>query len=252
MILPSCAYASDEDRRTGTFVSSTALSLKSTQGCQLAAASAAIYAKQEEDKKMKETQNRKFASKGLPKITSDKIVNDVESESAVELFVGGGITTPTAAARVFLSRIFHLPTVNHPILSKLENKSETQSKTERRKMSKENDKSSVPFPTSIKENNFLDFSMFLPNQEKGTEEDVVLYPITGFTLVTTTDNNSQSPEHHVHVLPPPDRSQNACRIEGVKESKTDPVYGWFSPSCQLGNLFDDDDKYITPHQVEDM
>jgi len=114
------------------------------------------------------------------------------------------LVTPTQAAREFVSRVFSipshiLPNVSHMQQSWLHN----------------------PF-----EHNEI--------CEDERRDDVVLYPLVGFTFVNVNDE--------MKVLPPPFTS-GACSIGSMRQTKESPVYGWFSPCCQLGDLYGDDETY---------
>jgi hypothetical protein len=155
--------------------STTAIHLLPSQGCQLAAASAAALAKEE----------------GL----------DVSRSPAKQ----EEKATPTNAARELVTRMFNLPSqmMSHP---------------------SDSSEIKLPFPVA-----------------SDSREDVVIYPIVGFTFVKLKDG-------HMRVVP----SMNAkgeCNINNFHKSRTQPTFGWFSPSCKLGDLHSDDEEYFANKDV---
>jgi hypothetical protein len=70
-----------------------------------------------------------------------------------------------------------------------------------------------------------------------THKDDVLQPVVGFRWVAV---ESEDGETTYQVLPP--MGKCACLLP--KKNKDEELYGWFSPACQLGSLYsDDEDKY---------
>jgi len=157
----------------------TALHLLPSQGCQLAAAFAAASVK-EEDKP--------------------------QPQDPVSLH-NGSFSDPTQAARVFVSRVFSIP--SHIL----------------------------PHSASNSQHNWL-HNPFEHNEVciDKEEDDVVLFPVVGFTFV-------KGENEEVQVLPSPDGSVGACNIDSVRQTKELPLYGWFSPCCKLGDLYEDDQMY---------
>lgn len=68
------------------------------------------------------------------------------------------------------------------------------------------------------ENKNVMTKMSSQNQKK---EDVVYYPVTGFTFVKNGEN----------VVALPTKSNVSCRLP--PSTKNQEVYGWFSPACKL-------------------
>jgi len=266
--LPSPSSESTSSSRVSRrSCTSTSLHLIPQAGAQLAAASAAIYAKLEEEKKKEQrTVNVVSTTTTTTKVSPQDVVvrsstdemqhgNSEGLGGPIESIVGS-VVTPTQAARVFLSRVFSL-TSNHDDLvdsiphttnndqleSSLQGRSTSSTSTPNRLGSTDEQQQ--------QQQHHVDFSMFLPSfHHKDTEEDIVRYPITGFTLVTTTDD-ADPQQFQVHALPPPNVG-SACDIVAMKESKASPVYGWFSSACRLGNLFDDDKSYVNPSEMDDL
>jgi len=156
--------------------SSTALYLLPSQGCQLAAASAAASVKEEDHNIINNRSSPDLIDGNHPELSAQSI-------------------TPTQAARVFAWRVFSIPT------------------------------------------------HILPNGASNNEvriddkqDDVVLFPIVGFTFV-------KGENEEVQILPSPDGSVGACNIDSIRQTKELPLYGWFSPCCKLGDVYADDQMY---------
>ena len=66
--------------------------------------------------------------------------------------------------------------------------------------------------------------------ELSGEDDVVVYPIVGFTFVKHGDESK--------VLPT--STNAACSIDSYRKSRTEATYGWFSPCCKLGDIHSDE------------
>ena len=83
----------------------------------------------------------------------------------------------------------------------------------------------------------------LPSHQKSHEEqddrNTVYHPIVGLTYVKVHDDDDNT--DHVRILP--SYSTPSCSIESHKSSCTLPVYGWFSPACFLGSIYDSDEDY---------
>lgn len=158
------AFCSTKVVHTTHAVPKTIVHLLPSQGCQLAAASAAALAKEEIEKNS----------------TTD------QEERA----------TPTNAAREFALRLFNLPSqiMNSP---------------------SESINLSLPFPVASE-----------------TEEDVVVYPIVGFTFVKFENDKMR--------VVPSSNARGECNINNFQKSRTEPTYGWFSPCCKLGDLHSED------------
>lgn len=163
-----------------------ALCLVPSQGCQLAAASAAALAKLEEEREeMKEST-----------ITSRSTSSSSDS-SAQNL-------RPSDATREFVSRLFHLP----PFASKSQ--------------------ATEQFASDRK----------APNDKNHYHDDVVLYPIVGFQYVKLQDGSTRGiPTMNLS----PEKA--ACNFSAKRMSEEQPLHGWFSECCMLGNLFATDDEY---------
>jgi len=174
--------------------SNTALHLVPSQGCQLAAASAAASVKEEDNPQHRDQ-----------KLLSNGSFPDQIDSSPPEL--SGQSITPTQAARVFVSRLFSIP--SHII----------------------------PNGTSNSQQSWLQ-NPFEHNEAclDEVQDDVVLFPIVGFTFV-------KGENEEVQVLPSPNGAGGACNISSVRQTKEAPVYGWYSPACQLGDLHADDQVY---------
>jgi len=112
--------------------------------------------------------------------------------------------TPTQAAREFASRLFSIP-------SQINSSHETHTSW-----------ITDPLQSASESSTF-----------QNDNEDVVLYPLLGFTFVKTDDGK------HVRALPSPNAS-GVCNIKSLQDTKESPLYGWFSSCCYLGD-FDDDD-----------
>lgn len=172
--------------------SSTAIHLLPSQGCQLAAASAAASVKDED--------SARFGDQSL----SDKSVH----EQMDDKHVGNSSHNigSTNAAREFVSRVFSIPAYILP-------------------------------RASNSQQNWL-FNPFEQNEVCISEDqdDVVLFPIVGFTFVTTEDDEMK-------VLPSHKTSRGSCNIASARHAKELPVYGWFSQCCPLGDLYADDETY---------
>jgi len=253
--LPSTTSTDSISSSSSKSGSSTSLHLVPQAGAQLAAASAAIYAKIEEEKKKEELSTVHSVGDDMRSNTKElNNMNDERLGRPIESLVGSVVATPTQAARVFLSSIFSLTSNHNDLVDSIPrtiNNEEQLSNAKHRP-------SSLPLgpmkleSTDEQQHHHVDFSMLLPSfHHEDTEEDVVRYPITGFTLVTTTDDANPD-QFQVHALPPPNTSRSTCDIIAMKESKTSPVYGWFSPACKLGNLYGDDGRYVNPVNPSNM
>jgi len=63
-------------------------------------------------------------------------------------------------------------------------------------------------------------------------DDVAVFPIVGFTYVRVEDTMK---------IVPSVNAKGAINIQSIGKTRTQDVYGWFSPSCSLGSLYSDDD-----------
>lgn len=76
------------------------------------------------------------------------------------------------------------------------------------------------------------------SSDESEDDEALLYPIVGFEWVAVNKDGS---EKEYVVLPT--TCNPSCSIKG----HSDEVYGWFSQSCKLGSIFDDDDiAYCAP------
>jgi len=114
---------------------------------------------------------------------------------------------PTHAAREFVSRLFSIPS------------------------------NILPHGASNGQQSWL-HNPFEQNEVRinENEDDVVLFPIVGFTIVTTEDDEMK-------VLPSHNTPRGSCNLESVRRARDLPLYGWFSPCCPLGHLYDDHESY---------
>ena len=62
--------------------------------------------------------------------------------------------------------------------------------------------------------------------------DVAVFPIVGFTYVKLEDTMKVVPSVN---------AKGIINIQSMRKTRTEEVYGWFSPSCSLGSLYSDDD-----------
>lgn len=161
-----------------------ALYLVPSQGCQLAAASAAALAKQEEERQeMKEST-----------ITSRTTISDSSAQNL----------HPSDATREFVSRLFHLP----------------------------------PFASKSQATEQFASDMKVLNDKNHDHDDVVLYPIVGFQYVKLQDGSTRGiPTMNLS----PEKA--ACNFSAKRMSEEQPLHGWFSECCMLGNLYATDDEY---------
>lgn len=173
--------------------SNTALHLLPSQGCQLAAASAAASVKDEDSAQLRD--------QSLSDETFLEQMN-VKHNGSSQNGIG-----PTHAAREFVSRVFSIPSYILPHGGSNSQQSWLHN----------------PF-----ENNDVCIS--------DDHNDVVLFPIVGFTFVKTE-------EDEMKVLPSHNTSRGSCNIDSVRQTKNLPLYGWFSACCPLGDLYADDDSY---------
>ncbi len=76
------------------------------------------------------------------------------------------------------------------------------------------------------------------------ELDEVVYPVVGFQFVKLESGS-------MRAVPSPN-AVGACNINSIHQSNTQPVYGWFSPACRLGNSFAvDDESYCMDPELKD-
>jgi len=68
------------------------------------------------------------------------------------------------------------------------------------------------------------------------EDDVVLYPVVGFRWVGVDNENKGSKRYQ--VLPMSFKA--SMPIMKIREQE---IYGWYSPCCARGNVFDDYEFY---------
>lgn len=168
-----------------------ALNLVPSQGCQLAAASAAALAKLEEEK---------------DESNSHKRDNDSTTASNSNL-------RPSDATREFVSRLFHLPFVSGK-------PSEEVADLKIPGIHHESDTATTTGGTNDHHN------------------DVVLYPIVGFQYVKLQDGSTRGIPT-INASP----EKATCNFSAMNMSKQQPLHGWFSECCMLGDLFANDDEY---------
>ena len=76
------------------------------------------------------------------------------------------------------------------------------------------------------------------NDEDHKKDDIVLFPIIGFQYVKLNDGS-------IRGIPTINASPEkvSCNLDAMQMKMTQPEYGWFSPCCQLGDLFSDHEEY---------
>lgn len=72
----------------------------------------------------------------------------------------------------------------------------------------------------------------LPFLANGEEEDIVYYPLVGFQFVKVEER----------VVALPSSTVGAINIKNRAEAQKQEVFGWYSPTCQLGNPYSGDDE----------
>ena len=200
----------------------TSLQLLPKQGCQLVAASEAIYAKQHQQHQ----QDKKEHTQDQFHVKNNQDMDQSSSSTSSMCSNNNSMMTPTNAARIFLSRVFSLPS---PTVNKSDRPSSKSQATEEVKLADLSSFDSHPAVTTTTTTNTI-----TSHKDNDKNNNEVVYPITGFTFVTTT-NPSNPNEMTVHVLPPPNTSRCACNIDSVKQSQSLPLFGWFSPACPLNS-----------------
>ena len=121
--------------------------------------------------------------------------------------------TPTQAARVFVSRVFHIPShiLPHPITDECEIDDSIHPKSKGRNIKTQD------------------------SGDADEDDTAVLFPLVGFTFVKNDDNIVQAlPSANTRAL---------CMIDSVAQTKELPSYGYYSPCCYLGDVNADDDEY---------
>lgn len=115
--------------------------------------------------------------------------------------------TPTTAARELVSRIFNLPSqiFSSPVSTS------TNSET-------------TDFPIQV-----------VPD----AVDDNVVFPIVGFQFVTL---ETESGKNKIRAFPSTNTG-GFCNIDSFHKARSLPTYGWFSPACQLGDVYANDESY---------
>ncbi|GFH49593.1 hypothetical protein CTEN210_06069 [Chaetoceros tenuissimus] len=72
----------------------------------------------------------------------------------------------------------------------------------------------------------------LPFLANGEQEDFVYYPLVGFQFVKVEER----------VVALPSSTVGAINIKNRAQAQKQEVFGWYSPTCQLGNPYSDDDE----------
>jgi len=194
--------------RSTSSSSPTVLHLIPSQGCQLAAASEAALAKKKLDQENPENGNN--SSRGSNS-------NSNGSQNIKHL-------SPSDATREFVSRLFHLP-------SQFNNHNKKQQKDSIIEFK-------IPGITNTNTNSG-DMKNNDSNYSDDTGADVVLFPIVGFQYVKLQDGSIRGIPTCNAVA-----EKAVCNIDAVHMSQTQPLHGWYSKCCLLGNVYvDDHDEY---------
>lgn len=170
--------------------SSSALNLVPDQGNQLAAAYNAAHSDDDEMNNNNNNNNKKITQEVSASETTAPIEANHNNDGVDESSHWRAI----AASKSFLTRIFHKPSGN-----------------------------SKHTPGVVEGD--LDHSN-INNNNKNKNEDVVYYPMVGFTYFEGIENAL------------PTTSHQSC-IMTTKSQKEEEVYGWFSSSCKL-DFFSED------------
>jgi hypothetical protein len=128
-----------------------------------------------------------------------------------EKFENAKHLSPTDATREFAARLFHLPLSFG---------------------GKKGSQEAVDFKIPGIQESMKD------NDNNNDRDDVVLFPIVGFQYVKLQDGTVRGIPT-VHATP----EKAVCNLEGMNRSKEQPVHGWFSQCCKLGELYESDDEY---------
>ena len=72
----------------------------------------------------------------------------------------------------------------------------------------------------------------LPFLANGEEENIEYYPLVGFQFVKVEER----------VVALPSSTVGSINIKNRAQARKQEVFGWYAPSCQLGNPYSDDDE----------
>ena len=81
-----------------------------------------------------------------------------------------------------------------------------------------------------------------PQASERDEDDLVIYPIVGFAFVKLEDGSTRAV--------PSVNARSECNIDSYRQTRIEPTYGWFSPSCQL-DLYAEDEEYCAKKDGDD-